>query len=283
MASPERYNSGVTPDFRYHVASLSATFLALGIGILIGTAFVGAKVVDRQTMMMNRLSANFGELRKETKERELTEQTLQQAVPQLMKNTLVGERVLVIQIGSVTEAVDQVNKTLALTGADTASLSLPSSAWLKRNETERDSQAKALAEALPLGRRDTLTRLQDDGLLTGVTENRFLPHQVILVGGESEELARTRDLPLLKALRGARVRTVVVELYETTPSLIPLWGGEAEASVDCINRAVGWLALVVALEGTAGNFGLKPGAIPPELDKLTPTSPLPLPSPTPQP
>ena len=39
----------MSPEFRYHVASLAAVFFALGIGILIGTTFVGTRIVDRQT------------------------------------------------------------------------------------------------------------------------------------------------------------------------------------------------------------------------------------------
>ncbi len=273
----------MTPDFRYHVASLSAVFLALGIGILIGTAFVGAKVVDRQTLLMTRLNSNFAELRKETKERELTEQSLQQAVPRLVKQSLLGKRVLVVQIGALTEAVDQVNKTLALTGAEVVSLVLPTPAWLKRQEKERTSLAQSLGEALALGRMTALGPFQEQGLLSGLSESRFLPHQVILVGGDSEELVRSRDLPLLKALRASQVRTIAVELFEITPSLIPLWGSEADATIDCINRAQGWLGLVMALEGADGNFGMKPGALPPDLDRLAPPTPSPLPAATPQP
>ena len=263
------------------MASLSATFLALGIGILIGTAFVGAKVVDRQTMMMNRLNTNLAEVRKDTRERELTEQTLQVSVPRLVQETLAGEQVLVLQIGNSTAAVDQVNKALALTGAQVISVTLNSAAWLKLEESERERKAKDLGEQLALGQPGTLMRLQTAGLLSGVPEMGLLPTRLVLAGGESEELARTRDIPLLKALKSGEAHAVVVELYAADPSLIPLWGGEAEATVDCIDRALGWLALPLALQGTAGSFGMKSGAISPDVEKLT--RPTPLPTPTPEP
>ena len=237
----------MTPDFRYHVASLSALFLALGIGILVGTAFVGTKVVDRQTTAVNRLTRETIELRKETHEREQTEKTLQDALPLLVKETLTGKTVLVLQVGSGREAAEQAQKALELAGAT----------------VERETLA------------------EDDG--PELASRNALARFVVLAGGESEEQTQRRDLPLLKALHNAGVRTVAVELYETPTSIIPLWSTAADATVDCANRATGWLALIVALKGENGNLGLKPGAITPPLEPLAKPTPTPLPSPTPQP
>lgn len=87
-------------DLRYHVASLSAVFLALGIGIVIGTAFVGSPLVSRQTGMLHRLETHVTELREETRERERTEEALEQLIPQAVRGALLGKRVLVVQTGS---------------------------------------------------------------------------------------------------------------------------------------------------------------------------------------
>lgn len=242
-----RYNTGVTSDFRYHVASLAAVFLALGIGILIGTAFVGSTVVNRQTVMMNKLSANYAELRKETHEREQTELTLQGAVPLLVKDALDHQRVLVVQTGVGREAADETQKALELAGATVT------------RETLSDNDWQVLV------RGGGLAKL------------------VVLAGGESEELAQSRDLPFVKALHQTGVRVVAVELYETKVTLVPDWSKEADATVDCINRATGWLALVVALNGENGSFGLKADSKTPPLDALTRATPSPAPTPTPAP
>lgn len=237
----------MTSDFRYHVASLAAVFLALGIGILIGTAFVGSTVVNRQTAMMNKLSANYAELRKETHEREQTEQTLQGAVPLLVKDALAHQRVLVVQAGDGREAADEAQKALELAGATVT------------RETIADNDWQVLVRG------------------------GGLPKLVVLAGGEAAELAESRDLPFLKALHQTGVRAVAVELYENKTSLVPDWSKEADATVDCINRATGWLSLTVALNGENGNFGLKADAKTPPLDALTRATPSPEPSPTPEP
>jgi hypothetical protein len=132
--------------------------------------------------------------------------------------------------------------------------------------------AAAAAQSLHLG----LCPCDVPGLLESVAE-------VVLAGGESEQQAQRREIPLLKALHSVGVRTVAVELYETPVSLVPLWSTAADATVDCVNRATGWLALIVALRGESGNLGLKTGAITPPLEPLVKPTPTPLPSPTPEP
>jgi Copper transport outer membrane protein, MctB len=236
----------VTSDFRYHVASLAAVFLALGIGILVGTAFVGTTVVRQQTATMNKLSANYAELRKETHEREQTEQTLQAAVPLLVKDILSNQRVWVVQTPSGREAADQAQKALELAGATVERATLPES---------DESRAKLLKDS-------------------------NLPPMLVLAGGENEELAQSHDLPLLKALHQASVRVVAVELYENKLSLVATWSTEADATVDCINRATGWLALPIALAGENGNFGLKDDAKTPPLESLVHVAASPPPHPT---
>lgn len=225
----------MTADFRYHVASLAAVFLALGIGILIGTGFVGTTVVRQQTATMNRLSANYAELRKETHEREQTERTLMEAVPHLVKNLLQNQRVLVVQTETGREAAEQATKALELAGAT----------------VERES---LLGE-------DTSKLLKRGNL----------PAFVVLAGGEDEEQTLARDLPLIQALHQEGIRIVAVELYENKVSLVSLWSKEADATVDCINRATGWLALPLALRGENGTFGLKQDARTPPVENLTTT------------
>lgn len=228
----------MTSDFRYHVASLSAVFLALGIGMLVGTAFVGTKVVDRQTAAVDRLTKETIELRKETWEREQTEQMLSEAVPILVRQALAAKSVLVIQAGGSSGAADQAQKALELAGATVKRATLPD-----------DSEA-FLSEAFP-------------GL-------------VVFAGSQTEELAQTRDLLVLKALQEKQIRVVAVELFEAPVSLVSFWSKQADATVDCMDRASGWIALTVALRGERGNFGLKPGARPAPLALLAPPSPAPL-------
>jgi hypothetical protein len=50
---------------------------------------------------------------------------------------------------------------------------------------------------------------------------------------------------------------VGVEAFEAAPSQVPFWQDRDIASVDDVDLAAGRLALVLALDGAQGNFGLK--------------------------
>ena len=51
-------------DFRYHIASLAAVFLALGLGILVGGIFLKSDiVVSRQKELTDRLEVQIEQLR----------------------------------------------------------------------------------------------------------------------------------------------------------------------------------------------------------------------------
>ena len=89
-------------DIRYHVASLVAVFIALGVGILIGSTLVGGDVmIEQQQKMISQLESQFNELRQRESEMEerkrISRQVnpllrgIQQGVsPPLIKNRLSG-------------------------------------------------------------------------------------------------------------------------------------------------------------------------------------------------
>lgn len=282
----------MTPDFRYHVASLSAVFFALGIGIAIGTGFVGAKVVQQQSALMTRLNLNFAELRKETREREQTEEALRLLLPQLVKGRLRDRTVLVLQLGASNESAEKVSEALERSGATTLRLSLPQAAWLELSEVDRGRKAEALATALTAPLNGGLDELRSLGLVAGSLGEGVAIRRVVLAGGErlaappkpnSPEspllvLARTRDVALSAALKKTRATVVAVEPFEAEPSLVRVWETGQASTIDCINRSAGQLTLPAVLLGEEGSFGMKPGA-----DHLLPESLTHLPEPTPAP
>ncbi|MEW5944584.1 MAG: copper transporter [bacterium] len=58
-------------DIRYHVVSLVAVFLAIGVGIMVGSQsnMIGTNaIIDRQNSIIGRLEKNFDDMRQEVKE-----------------------------------------------------------------------------------------------------------------------------------------------------------------------------------------------------------------------
>ncbi len=261
------------PDLRYHVASLSSVFLALGIGIVIGTAFVGSPIVARQTGMLHRLETHVSELREETRERERTEQALGQMLPQAVRGTLTGKRVLVVQTGNYAAASAATVEALELAGAIPVRVSLPPDAWrarLGKPEMTADAvagEARELARRLAGGDKESWRKFRDDGLLA-VGDGGSTPSGavglVVLVGGETgggdAVLLAARDLPLIEAWQEAGLRVVAVEPRKTDLSYLPTYRGKGIATIDAIDRAAGKIALPFAIRGESGAFGYRADA-----------------------
>jgi hypothetical protein len=144
-------------DFRYHIASLAAVFFALGIGILIGTAFVGAPVVERQIRALNRtLSTSVNELDRRREEAEKNEEALRALLPGLVQGKLLGRRVLVVRTGDFPDAAVQTRVALELAGARVAEITLPVDEWQRVIVPETSPPAGSVTEtsALPPAARD---------------------------------------------------------------------------------------------------------------------------------
>ena len=94
-------------DLRYHVASLSAVFLALVVGILVGVGISGRGFVDKSERrnFENQIAALQARADQLTAEKELlaqqghaAESFVQDTYPVLMRNRLAGKRIAVIVI-----------------------------------------------------------------------------------------------------------------------------------------------------------------------------------------
>ena len=295
----------MTSDIRYHIASLAAVFLALGIGILVGTAFVGTPVVQRQTKLIRRLEDNVGDLRRATAARDNTEKALSTLVPGIISGTLTGRRVLVIQTGAYRDAADAATDTIRRAGAAAVhQVTLPTDNWRRemKSGTSAISDPNTIAEAVgaearrlaPLllkaetGGTDsqgTLQSYRERGLVTGDTLQGGPIRLVVLVGGASASDAsngevddpalltfiQQRDLPLIEALTALGTTVVGAEPLEAEVSYLRLYQQFQIATIDAIDRPAGQLALPFCLLGENGSYGLRPGAdrvLPPSLADL---------------
>ncbi|HHU81760.1 MAG TPA: copper transporter, partial [Firmicutes bacterium] len=120
-------------DLRYHIFSLAAVFLALGLGIAIGSALPGADTLLReQEKVITRLEKEFAQLRSERraleemvaeKEKELAvmHRFHREIFPLLAGDLLNGCKVVFIQNGKAPEgAVEELGDFLQEAGAAVA-------------------------------------------------------------------------------------------------------------------------------------------------------------------
>lgn len=109
-------------DFRYHVVSIVAVFLALGIGIVFGTTAINRAILDNLEGNVSRLAGDKRAL--EDERRALTDRAADaeawgEAVsPTIVSGVLTGERVVVVSApGAARDLRDDVVKQLTAAGA----------------------------------------------------------------------------------------------------------------------------------------------------------------------
>jgi Copper transport outer membrane protein, MctB len=112
-------------DFRYHLVSLAAVFIALAVGILLGAAISGKLGDAEDALMKDRLASLNDQLTQERARSDLVErrseaaqELLSGAYPSLMDGKLDGKGYTVLFLGPVDGSVKSaVERTLADSGA----------------------------------------------------------------------------------------------------------------------------------------------------------------------
>jgi hypothetical protein len=95
------------------------------------------------------------------------------------------------------------------------------------------------------------------GMLQGLVVVRAEPSGMSL---EQAQTSAAFESGLLDGVAGANVPTVGVELRGSEPSQVPWYQGRNISSVDDLDSAAGQAALIYALAGAKGSFGIKPTA-----------------------
>ena len=113
-------------DFRYHLVSIVAVFLALAIGIVLGSTELQGHTLDvlqaSSNSLKNQLNAANAELGRAQAETSAGEQFLQAAEPRLVGRLLAGEHlVIVTEPGADGSVVDGIKQAARLAGATVTS------------------------------------------------------------------------------------------------------------------------------------------------------------------
>ncbi|GAA5192157.1 copper transporter [Rugosimonospora acidiphila] len=108
-------------NFRYHVVSLTAVFLALAIGLVVGTAALNGTFVDTLKDQVTSLGKQNQQYRDQVSQLEAgagkQETFATDSAPMLLQDRLAGRRVLVLSMPTTSAYVDDVVKMLGLAGA----------------------------------------------------------------------------------------------------------------------------------------------------------------------
>jgi len=274
-------------DFRYHLVSLTAVFLALVIGILVGIGISGRGFVDQAER--KRLNREIEQLRTQLaaerersgtlEQREQAEQNvIETSYPVLVEGRLAAKRIAVLFVGSndqpfafavgqaVRDAGGQVSRSRALrVPIDEAAIekqlaAVPALAGYV-GDAQLGNLGRDLGRELVQGRE---TPLWDalSGLL--VEEQSGAPllvaNGVVVLRTAAPQQGPTAVFlaGLYSGLATAGVPAVGVEGAAADPSAVPVFARARLSTVDGIKTPPGRLALVLLLAGgEPGNYGVE--------------------------
>jgi Copper transport outer membrane protein, MctB len=267
-------------DLRYHVASLSAVFLALVVGILVGVGISGRGFVDKSERrnFENRIAAlqsqadQLGAQKALLAQQGQAEHTfVQDTYPVLMSGRLQGKRVGVVVLGSAGRPVGDVRQ--ALVDSD-ATLSLYR---VLKVPVALGPVRRALAKRAGFQTPEAIGHeLAQEWVTAGVTPiadvvTPFLVEEqrgpagravdgIVVVGGMPASTPTAKLVSgMLDGFAAASIPVVGAERIDTAPSAVPAWSRISSVStVDDVDTPSGKFALAVLLaRGQSGHYGVK--------------------------
>jgi hypothetical protein len=276
---------------RYHATSLIAVFLALAIGILVGAEFGDDALTDTRRNLESSLVGNLQDER--SRSDELGAQLGQanefadRVYPVLARDRLDGARIAIVALGGLpSEDTDAVEEALAPTGARlvgvgvvrepvdlnglAGDLAKTRFADLRQNPDSLAALGVGLGRQVVIG--GTLPEVVRGHLFSRASGSFGALDGVIVVRNQPQDMgplqratAGTLEGGLASGITATRVSAVGIESATAEPSSVAFFQANDLASVDDVDLTAGHLALVFALLGAEGSFGVKGSA-----DRLLP-------------
>ena len=274
-------------DFKYHIASLVAVFLALGIGILIGSTMLGTSIIETQKQLTDNLDQQMQVLREQNKAVDTRSNNLEtnnnilkefgeSVLPVLVENRLIGQKIAIIQTNNLSlpnnlktvlqTAGAEINSvTTIIDGFDLSDDKLLPNTLNLTPETDRheivQSLSQEVAEGILLGQNtDVINSLTEKGFIK-VEGTYGLPvNAAIIIGGSKDnqtvKLADI-DFPIINYFMENNISVYGVEESNILYSYMKDYQKKRISTVDNINTVPGKLALVLAIQGQPGNYGIR--------------------------
>lgn len=295
-------------DLRYMGLTLIGVFLALAIGLMIGSALGDPAKRDAA---YEGLRNQFELLRQENQRvrdendgarRELRagEQSLRELLPLAVRDKLSGSRVGVVLCGGIREGAfwADLENALKLAGAEVGPilrvgdrLKEPEADVRSRYQTLMNGGDRPPGESSPfdpagwliagLARGGPVSRWEELARSTGIElrgpASEPLRRLLVLTSAPDElrsanvSAGAIPEVRIIEAALAEGVRVVAAEPRDSLVSVTDKLRRMNVATVDNIDAAAGQIAAVLTLAGAQGQFGIKPGARP--LPPLQPPGP----------
>lgn len=267
---------------RYHIASLVSIFLALAIGILLGTVIQEKGVIeDRQQALVKRLQEDYTSLREENLESkqqlQLSQRFSTEVMPYLTENKLSGKNFVIFAIGDLDrETKKQVLSSIVQAGAIVKSITTffprgtdidQAFASLRRYQTgsispgdEEYRQAiittvvKQLTSTTPP---TIVKKLNQSGVIESTGNYKSKINGILFYVSQTSDIKTKEISQLLAAMKKTKIPVVGIERSDSGGKAVKVCQDAGFSSVDNVETVPGQIALIAVLKGANGNFGVK--------------------------
>lgn len=292
-------------DIRYHIYSIAAIFLALAIGIVIGSSFAKSspsdstdrRIIQRYENDMNTLKVEITKKTRTAADSEIKAKQYQDfchtIMPFVIKDKLLWRHVAIIRTGDYDDLTGSVKQTLETAGAQVTSITdiqrdfqfdddqkiseaLTNAGLGPGSDAKqsRDKLYRVLVSAICSGKYANIVSRFETAGIAKFTGDYYRPMKlVVLIGGATSpdtDTAEALDSQIISQLEKLGITVVGCEPANAGSSYIPEWHKMGIATVDNANTAIGQLDLIYALNGETASFGIKDTAdrlIPQTLEK----------------
>lgn len=278
-------------DLRYHIVSIVAVFLALGLGILIGSSIVSDDLmVAQQQKMIDRLDDQFSTL-KERENNLLAENASQSLIinnyenfsqgmlTPIVKDRLQGTNLAVVVSGDREIPANLIN-SLTIAGANVNTQTIVLSNINMKDAGLRDKLIKfyalesnvasdvlrkrvAVSVGMLLANQlspEAQKFLEDNNLIktSGIYTNPV--NKVILIGGTDKlttSFPESFDTSLIDTLMSQGKEVIGVESSLAKYSYMKTYQKYNMTTIDNIDLSLGQISLALAMIGEPGDYGTK--------------------------
>lgn len=264
-------------DFRYHALSLVAVFLALGIGIVLGSSLGDSVVSQANKDVRSSLRGDLLDARSNAQKQQSAvsqrDSFISAAFARLAGNKLSGSHVAIVSDGKFPQGMEsEVRGAVKAAGGSVDSVSRfdaqPDIGGIAAKLGSRFQNAGASPAALRAAGKRIGKGLAAGNKLAHTLQNSFPdqfrgdfgPADAIVYYRSDEnrsDQALTFESALVEGLRAGGVPVVGVEESNTNPSQIGFYVNAKLSSVDDVDQPAGRIALVLGLAGAEGNWGFK--------------------------
>lgn len=276
-------------NFKYHIASLMAVFMALAVGILIGSVLPGDNaLLNQQEQLSDNIETQLDLLKKNNEQMKVVSSGLElennslkqfgsQIIIPLVDQKLQGKNVAIINTGGYSLPEDFI-LTLKNSGANIASITtLTNGLELNNLDTilakltlygyennVENLRAKLSGEII-----DIVVKGDTKGILTMLTELELVKTEgdmgaivtdIVLVGGNPDKdkvYFDEVDGVMINYCTQNKILVYGMEQSNVTHSYMEEYQKKRLSTVDNIDSPPGQFSAVKVLEGKEGNFGIK--------------------------